>query len=74
MLWSAGVRAASLTGKLGLEQVRGGRLRVAPTLQVPGHPNVFVIGDAAHVTLTYQGQSIDISKRSKDDVARLTVE
>ena len=48
VLWSAGVRAASLTGKLGLEQARGGRLRVAPTLQVPGHANVFVIGDAAH--------------------------
>lgn len=49
VLWSAGVRAASLTGKLGLEQTRNGRLRVLPTLQEPSHPNVFVIGDAAHV-------------------------
>ncbi len=37
-------------------------------------PFAVVIGNAAHVSLTYQGQSIDISKRSKDDVARLTVE
>ena len=37
-------------------------------------PFAVMIGNAAHVTLTYQGQSIDISKRSKDDVARLTVE
>lgn len=49
LLWSAGVCAASLTGKLGLEQARNGRLCVSPTLQVPGHPNVFVIGDAAHL-------------------------
>lgn len=49
VLWSAGVQAASLAGKLGLEQARNGRIRVAPTLQVPGHPNVFVIGDAAYL-------------------------
>lgn len=33
-----------------------------------------VIGNAVHVTLTYKGQNIDLSKRSKDDVARLTLE
>ncbi len=49
VLWSAGVCAASLTGKLGLEQTRNGRIRVLPTLQVPGHSNVFVIGDAAYL-------------------------
>ena len=37
-------------------------------------PFSVVIGNAAFVTLTYKGQSIDISRRSKDDVARLTVE
>lgn len=33
-----------------------------------------VIGNAVHVTLSYKGQNIDLSKRSKDDVARLTLE
>ena len=49
VLWSAGVQAASLMGKLGLEQVHSGRVRVLPTLQLPEHPNVYVIGDAAYL-------------------------
>jgi NADH dehydrogenase len=49
VLWSAGVRAASLTAKLGLDLARGGRVSIAPTLQAPGHSNVFVIGDAAYL-------------------------
>jgi NADH dehydrogenase len=47
VIWSAGV-AASPAGKwLGAETDRGGRVRVNPDLTVPGHPNVFVIGDTA---------------------------
>lgn len=49
VLWSAGVRAASLMGRLGLEQAHAGRVRVEPTLQVPGKANVFVVGDAAYL-------------------------
>lgn len=37
-------------------------------------PFALVIGNAAHVTLQYKGKSVDLSKRSKDDVARLTLE
>lgn len=37
-------------------------------------PFSMVIGNAAHVTLHYKGAAVDLSKRSKDDVARLTVE
>jgi NADH dehydrogenase len=48
VLWSAGVQAASLMGKLGLEQIHLGRVKVLPTLQVPEHPNTYVIGDAAY--------------------------
>ena len=47
LMWAAGARAAGLAGALGLPQERGGRVRVQPTLQVEGHPEVFVIGDAA---------------------------
>lgn len=37
-------------------------------------PFTLVVGNAAHVTLLYKGKSVDLSKRSRDDVARLTVE
>lgn len=47
LIWAAGVRAASLLDSLGLEQDRLGRVVVEPSLNVPGRPEVFVIGDAA---------------------------
>jgi len=49
VLWSAGVRTASLIGKLGLEQVSLGRVKVLPTLQLPEYGDVYVIGDAAYL-------------------------
>jgi len=47
LVWAAGVKAAGLTSSLGLPTARQGRIVVEPTLQVPGHPEVQVIGDAA---------------------------
>jgi NADH dehydrogenase len=49
LIWAAGVKAVSLTGRLGLLTARQGRVPVAPTLEVPGHPGVYVIGDAAYL-------------------------
>ena len=49
ILWAAGVMAHPLTTKLGVPLDRGGRVIVNPDLSVPGHPNVFVIGDMATV-------------------------
>ena len=37
-------------------------------------PFALVIGNASHVTLQYNGKPVDLSKRSKEDVARVTVE
>ena len=37
-------------------------------------PFVLVVGNSTHVTLQYKGKSVDFPKRSKDDVARLTLE
>jgi NADH dehydrogenase len=48
LIWAAGVRAASLAAKLGLPTAAQGRVRVEPTLQVAGHAEVYVIGDAAY--------------------------
>jgi len=51
VLWAAGVLASSFGRKvaaaLGAETDKAGRILVEPTLTVPGHPEVFVIGDAA---------------------------
>jgi NADH dehydrogenase len=49
LIWTAGVRSAKITDRLGVEQAAAGRVRVEPTLQLPGHPEVFIIGDAAYV-------------------------
>ena len=48
VIWAAGVRAAPLNAALGLPSARQGRIPVEPTLQVAGHPEVFIIGDAAY--------------------------
>ena len=47
LIWTAGVKAAELADRLGVEQAAAGRVRVEPTLQLPGRREVFVIGDAA---------------------------
>lgn len=47
VIWTAGV-APSPAGKwLGVETDRSGRVRVEKDLTVPGHPEIFVIGDTA---------------------------
>ncbi|HTP00846.1 MAG TPA: NAD(P)/FAD-dependent oxidoreductase [Anaerolineales bacterium] len=49
LIWTAGVRAAELTDHLGLPQGAGARLVTQQTLQLAGHPEVFLIGDAAYL-------------------------
>lgn len=49
VLWAAGVHAAGIGEQLGLELDRAGRVVVAKDLSVTGHPEVFVVGDQAHV-------------------------
>jgi NADH:ubiquinone reductase (H+-translocating) len=52
-VWSAGVSASPLGHDLAeqssVELDRAGRVKVLPDLSIPGHPNVFVIGDLAAV-------------------------
>jgi NADH dehydrogenase len=52
VIWAAGVRASTLGRTLGLPPDlydRVGRVRVSPDLTAPGTPEVFVIGDLAHL-------------------------
>jgi NADH dehydrogenase len=50
IVWAAGVKASPAGEWLGVESDRVGRVKVKADLSVPGHPNVFVIGDAAAAT------------------------
>ncbi|GHG69442.1 NADH dehydrogenase [Comamonas sp. KCTC 72670] len=47
VLWAAGVAASPVARSLGVELDRAGRVHVTPELTVPGHDDVFVVGDLA---------------------------
>jgi len=49
-LWATGVAASSLGKKLGVETDRAGRVSIETDLSLPGHPEVFVIGDISVLT------------------------
>ncbi|HJQ40095.1 MAG TPA: NAD(P)/FAD-dependent oxidoreductase [Thermoanaerobaculia bacterium] len=49
VLWGAGVQASPLAQTLGVPLDRAGRVLVEPDLTIPGHKDVFVIGDLAAV-------------------------
>jgi NADH:ubiquinone reductase (H+-translocating) len=48
VVWAAGVRGNSIIEKSGFEAMRG-RVKVQPDLRVPGHDDVFIIGDSSLV-------------------------
>jgi NADH dehydrogenase len=49
IVWAAGVRAAELADALQVERARGERIKVNPPLNLPDHPEVFVVGDMAYL-------------------------
>ncbi len=55
VVWTAGVRGDPRVERWGLSIARGGRVVVLPTLQVSGHPEVYVVGDLA---LVEEGESL----------------
>jgi NADH dehydrogenase len=50
LVWAAGVKATALPAAMGLPCDRSGRVIVERDLSVPGHPEVWAIGDGAAVT------------------------
>jgi NADH dehydrogenase len=56
VLWAAGVAASPLVRSLGVPLDRAGRVLVEPDLTIPGHKDVFVIGDLA--ALEQDGKSV----------------
>ncbi|MEP7011178.1 MAG: NAD(P)/FAD-dependent oxidoreductase [Acidobacteriota bacterium] len=57
VIWTAGIKAMPFAELLGIAPGRGGRLAVEPDLSLPGHPEVFAIGDLAG-TLDAQGKQM----------------
>ncbi len=49
ILWAAGNESSPLGRMFGLPLDRAGRIKVEPDLSVPGHPEVFVVGDLAEM-------------------------
>jgi NADH:ubiquinone reductase (H+-translocating) len=50
IIWAAGVVASPAARWLDAERDRAGRVKVGVDLSVPGHPDIFVVGDTAAVT------------------------
>ena len=49
VFWTAGVHASPAASWLAAETDHAGRVKVLPNLTVPGHPEIFVVGDTASI-------------------------
>jgi NADH dehydrogenase len=58
VVWAAGVAANPLTKSLGVPLDNSGRVIVEPDLSIPGHPEVFAIGDIAAAKSASSGQPV----------------
>ena len=74
IIWAAGVASSSAARWLGVENDRVGRVVVGPELTVPGHPEIFVIGDTANAS-DHNGQPLPglapVAKQQGAHVARV---
>ena len=79
LIWGAGLQASPLVDSLGLELRHGNRVPVEADLRVPGHPEVFAIGDIAWITDTKTNEvlpqlgsvALQAGERAGENVARL---
>jgi NADH dehydrogenase len=58
VFWAAGVKASPLGKSMGVAMDRAGRVIVGPDLTIPGHPEVFVVGDMAAATSADTGEQV----------------
>ena len=65
IIWAAGVQASPAGKWLGVPVDRAGRVQVAPDLSLPGAPNIFAVGDVAHVHNLQGGEVPGIAPAAK---------
>ncbi|GAG48165.1 unnamed protein product, partial [marine sediment metagenome] len=58
VIWAAGIQGTPIARSLGVELDPQGRVLVEPDCSVPGYPEAFVIGDAAHAIDANTGQPV----------------
>ena len=58
IFWAAGVKASPLGKSLGTPVDQSGRVEVRPDLSIPGHPEVFVVGDLAAAKSAKSGEPV----------------
>jgi NADH dehydrogenase len=56
LVWGAGLQGNELVHSVDVELGRGSRIAVGPDLTLPGHPEVYVLGDVAAITDSKAGQ------------------
>ena len=71
IIWAAGVKASPAARLARRRNDRAGRVKVEPDLSVPGHPDIFVIGDAALATGA-DGQSAARRRAGREAAGRNT--
>ena len=75
VLWCAGTQARPAAAWLGAEAARNGSVVVAPDCSVPGHPNIYAIGDVASCTDAKTGKPLPglapVAKQQGAYVARV---
>lgn len=58
VIWAAGVRGVPLVESMSVERDRQHRVKVDPDCSIPGHPEVFVVGDLAHQLHPDSGEEV----------------
>jgi NADH dehydrogenase len=74
LVWGAGLQASPLVEQLGLDLEKGHRIRVDADLRIPGHPEVFAVGDIAWTpdALPQLGSvALQAGERAGENIVRL---
>jgi NADH dehydrogenase len=79
LVWGAGLQANPIADALGVDLEKGHRVAVGPDLAIPGHPEVFAVGDVAWITDTGTNEvlpqlgsvAMQAGEQAGENVARL---
>ena len=74
VFWAAGIQGVPFVRTLGVELDRAGRVKVGADLSIPGHPEVFVVGDAAFAIDAKTGQPVPGVAQGAIQMGRLVAE